>query len=182
MLVEKTVKKVEDRRSPRPKVLIRCSLCGKQFLIHNYRTKISKRCFCSKKCRSIWGRNFAKEIGLGINNKGRKASRKTREKMMLRKGEKAGNWKGGRYITKEGYVVIYSLGHPHPKSENYVYEHRLVMEEHLGRFLLQSDIVHHIDGNRSNNVIANLMLFKSHRDHKLHHIKFVKEESISVRG
>ena len=40
-------------------------------------------------------------------------------------------------------------------------EHRWVMEQHLGRPLMSEETVHHIDGNRQNNTLANLELFSS---------------------
>jgi len=79
------------------------------------------------------------------------------------------NWKGGKHITETGYVVVLSPGHPNPKFGSYVYEHRLVMEGHLGRYLKPSEIVHHINGNRSDNRIENLQLFKSHKQHAEFH-------------
>ncbi len=50
--------------------------------------------------------------------------------------------------------------------------HRWVMEEHLGRKLIKGEIVHHIDGDKSNNDINNLMLFPT----KGAHTKFHYEE------
>lgn len=45
------------------------------------------------------------------------------------------------------------------------------MEEHLGRKLLPTEIVHHKDHNKLNNDISNLELFSSHRDHVIQHRK-----------
>ncbi len=47
-------------------------------------------------------------------------------------------------------------------------EHRLVMEAHLGRELLSTEIVHHIDGKPQNNDIANLEIM-SLSEHTRHH-------------
>ena len=49
-----------------------------------------------------------------------------------------------------------------------VLEHRYVMEQHLGRKLLTTEIVHHIDGDGLNNNISNLELM-SQSDHRIEH-------------
>lgn len=49
-------------------------------------------------------------------------------------------------------------------------EHRLVMQNYLGRELTVDEIVHHIDGDKSNNKIDNLMLFLNKAEHTRHHI------------
>ena len=78
------------------------------------------------------------------------------------------NWKGGK-SKNEGYILIYSPKHPFRNSKQYVPEHRLVMEKHLGRYLNHIEIVHHINRNRSDNRIENLMLCKNKSEHiKLH--------------
>ena len=48
--------------------------------------------------------------------------------------------------------------------------HRLVMEEHLGRELTKDEVVHHIDRNKSNNDLDNLMLFPTKSAHTKFHL------------
>ena len=71
-------------------------------------------------------------------------------------GEKAGNWQGGRRVAPGGYVYIYTPGHPRATKAGYVMEHRLVMEEQLGRTLESNEVIHHKDGDKKNNVPENL--------------------------
>ncbi len=47
----------------------------------------------------------------------------------------------------------------------YVGEHRLVMEQHLGRRLLPQETVHHINGVRTDNRLENLELWSSAQPH-----------------
>jgi hypothetical protein len=62
-----------------------------------------------------------------------------------------------RYINSDGYVRIYE-----PKSGGYgPLEHRAVMAEHLGRDLLPSETVHHINGVKDDNRIENLELWST---------------------
>lgn len=80
-------------------------------------------------------------------------------------GERNGSWKGGKQIDKSGYVLLKTPDHPFANSHGYVREHRLVMEAHLGRYLQPNEIVHHKDGNHSNNAIENLEIFSSNSEH-----------------
>lgn len=74
-------------------------------------------------------------------------------------------WKGGIKEVK-GYLYKRSPGHPHAsKYGNYVAVHRLVLEEKLGRFLLPTEVVDHIDGNPKNNHPDNLRAFSSNAEH-----------------
>jgi hypothetical protein len=49
------------------------------------------------------------------------------------------------------------------------HEHRVVMEQMIGRSLRAGEVVHHIDGNKLNNDPANLQLFASQAEHARHH-------------
>lgn len=80
------------------------------------------------------------------------------------KQELNGKWKGGKIIRK-GYVMIKKPDHPFCDSQGYIYEHRLIMEEFLGRYLDPKEVVHHKDKNKLNNSINNLQLFSNNSDH-----------------
>lgn len=70
-------------------------------------------------------------------------------------GKDASNWKGGRRMSGN-YMTIHVPDHPRADNSGYVMEHRLVAEERLGRFLEPNEIVHHKDGNKTNNSPENL--------------------------
>lgn len=79
--------------------------------------------------------------------------------------EERPNWKGGIKIVK-GYEYSRTPDHPHrSKHGGYVAVHRLVVEKHLGRFLLPTEVVDHIDGDTRNNNIENLRVFENNAEH-----------------
>ena len=45
----------------------------------------------------------------------------------------------------------------------------MVMEAHLGRPMEAGEVIHHIDGNRQNNSLANLAVLSSHLHHRGSH-------------
>ncbi len=79
-------------------------------------------------------------------------------------GNKHPRWKGGRKIAR-GYVFIRKPDHPLANATGYVQEHRLVLEQFLGRCLKKSETSHHINKNRLDNRLSNLILFRSHSIH-----------------
>ena len=96
--------------------------------------------------------------------------RKHLERINNRFGKDHPSWKGGtRKHGKDGYIRESCRTHPNCDKEGYILQHRLVMEKHIGRVLLKTEVVHHINGDTSDNRIENLMLFSNNGEHRKFH-------------
>jgi len=138
---------------PRPtiKIALKCHLCGKEFT------------------RLKWEMNQKMYRGTKRNY----CSSKCKNNVQGIGGELSGTWKGGRrqYPSHKGYVMI-RIG---PNKR--VFEHRYVMEKHIGRKLKPKEVVHHLNENPADNRIENLVLCKSSGEHHaLYHSKGRKKD------
>lgn len=61
--------------------------------------------------------------------------------------------------TQRGYVTVYMPEHPFATKQGTVLEHRLVMEQIIGRYLERFENVHHKNGDRKDNRPENLELW-----------------------
>jgi hypothetical protein len=84
----------------------------------------------------------------------RECANRATKPMRGRKGPSSPNWKGGRSVSKEGYVGVRVNG-------EYIAEHRYVISQHIGRDLLPEETVHHKNGVHGDNRLENLELWSS---------------------
>ena len=123
-----------------------CSTCNKKFFVRPYRKSTAR--FCSRGCNSTY--HFPE-----------------RKKYFQydRHGKNHWNWKGGKKLNSQGYLLVYSPNHPFQDNQGYVREHRLVMEDKIGRYLSRTETIHHVNGNKIDNRIENLALYESDAQH-----------------
>jgi hypothetical protein len=83
------------------------------------------------------------------------------------------NWKGGRSISPDGYIqLVLDKNDPYvsmaEKMHKRVPEHRYIMACYLGRCLKKKELVHHINGNKTDNRIENLMIVTAKKHGGIH--------------
>lgn len=114
------------------------------------------------------------------------ASCAKKEQGLTLRGAKHGNWRGGRHKQQQGYILVwlspdsffFPMAEKSGSRTGYVFEHRLVMAQHLGRCLQPWELVHHKGTkyprgsieNKSDNRFENLEL-STVADHNHEHDK-----------
>ena len=83
-------------------------------------------------------------------------------------GHNRANYKGGRTINAQGYMMLRTPGHP--KAHNgYVREHVLMAEKALGKPLPPGAKIHHVNGKEADNTRGNHVICQDAAYHKLLH-------------
>lgn len=123
------------------KYTVTCPVCGKTVGM------VRQAIYCSKKC---FDNSPEKKHTCSINGKSLKGKAKR------------------EYHSSWGYRYLFLPKHTMADQHGYVAEHRLIMSIHLGRNLKSDEIVHHVNGNKTDNRIENLEIV-NHKEHCLKH-------------
>lgn len=143
-----------------------CLICGKKFHAKPYLIKNGGGKYCSKKCHYIAKETYM----LGSNNH-----------QYGLKGQLNSSWKSNERISYYGYKLIRNLDHPYANSDGFVFEHRLIAEKFLlndknsinikgENYLDPKYVVHHIDFDRQNNEVLNLLIMNRDEHTKMHRV------------
>lgn len=67
-------------------------------------------------------------------------------------------WRGGRINMHDGRIAVYAPDHPKAClfGGTHILEYRLIAENKIGRYLNDNEIVHHINGDPTDNRPENL--------------------------
>lgn len=144
----------------RPRYFKVCEVCRNEYRVTQTRKETAR--FCSRACQGA-SDAFRKECS------------------DRQQADKHWRWSGGKYLTHEGYIR-------HKRKvqgvEGFTYNHRQVLTEALVQenpshpFLIERDgkrlmnpmiDVHHIDRNRSNNDLSNLLAVTKEAHAQIHH-------------
>lgn len=136
-------------------------VCEKSVKVTKARQEKSERHYCSSACYQV----------AGIADSGRQSGFLSGAKRTVRIGNRGAEYRELQtvdgvkmgYLDRAGYVKVRWPEHPSARADGCVLQHRMVMEEILGRQLLRTEEVHHADGRRDHNEPSNLLLLiKSH--------------------
>lgn len=165
------------------------TVCGKLIsdLTSGSEKQIKVQCEDCKNIRTVIYNNYTRSQKRIHNNTGETPCQKcsTRRTGLAKQGkpsptkgiarphlqrEKSSSWKGGSFISKDGYRMIYvPVENPKSKWESYKKEHIYIMEQKLNRKMNKDEVIHHINGNKLDNRLENLIVFNSDREHRMAH-------------
>lgn len=126
------------------------------------RTVPVKCLFCSKAFKAV-----PSEVARG---RGKYCAKKCWNRSRV--GELGRNRKTGT-MRHRGYILEWAPKHPN-NVKGYVYQHRLIMERKLNRFLERKELVHHKNHKKSDNRLCNLQVVSSSQHRTLHANIFVR--------
>jgi hypothetical protein len=150
-----------------------CEWCASEFVSYGD----SPGRFCTKACYDAWqrkdrvqklcevcGEEFMLKPSQDKHRTGRWCSRTCESASRLKRPLDRQHNERPAVLDKAGYVRVFEPEHPRAMKGGWVFEHRHVMEQHLGRQLARDEHVHHINGQKDDNRLENLVVL-GHSEH-----------------
>lgn len=157
--------------------LVNCKLCNKETYKRPSSIKKSNNVFCSLNCLSKYSSIQGSEIKNCqlCSNKFKviKANIKRRSNLFCSKGCYY------EWLKKNKKTTIGKDGYEYYGKKR---KHRIIMEEFIGRKLNKDEVIHHINGNKSDNRIDNLQLMTQSEHIRLHYNSGMKEILLKERS
>jgi hypothetical protein len=151
----------EEKRKGRP-----CSCCGKCVLIYRQRDMLCVMCWRRQKYKE--DPNYKNERVQWQRKHDRKKWGRDENAPLIYRKSGTGSYEDGYlrlpgFINAQGYRILSDKEHPNAskigRNRYKIYEHTVVMCQHLGRPLRKGESVHHKNGVRDDNRIENLELW-----------------------
>lgn len=150
-----------------------CEWCGTQFVAYG---KEPGR-FCSKEHYDAWqrrnqvknvcevcGKEFVLSPSQAAHRTGRWCTRECESSSRIKRPLDRQHNGRPAVLDKMGYVRVFEPEHPKAMKGGWVFEHRLLIEQQLGRRLARDEHVHHMNGVKDDNRLENLVVM-SHSEH-----------------
>jgi hypothetical protein len=127
------------------RIKIICPVCGKEFERWKAYVKNIKTPTCSYSCSGKYS-------------------------SIRKQGEGNPKWRGGKTLMRDGRILVYAPDHPNANAigGKYILEYRLIAEQKVGRLLNDNEIVHHINGDVTDNRLENIELMTQAEHARLH--------------
>lgn len=160
-----------------------CQQCGETFETYPGWVRSGRRRYCSASCR------HGAQKARNLNRTGKRHTATSRAKMGTNPAtrERSSQWKGGRYQNGDGYwFVMVDLLPPEMQAlarqmtkGPYIQEHRIVAAAAIGRPITKGEVVHHINGEKTDNRPENLIATKR-ADHSQEHREIEKRFAMLI--
>ena len=148
-----------------------CKECANKCSRERKKKKIKFKCESCKEEKEVDFYSFKRRKTKFCLNCVSKKTQKGIKKDHL-SGPKSSRWNGGEYISSDGYLMAKVEGDFFPSGkQKYKRKHILIYENFLGREIdskrgESGEQIHHIDGNKLNNKLDNLILCNGNIEHR----------------
>lgn len=143
---------------------VKCEYCG--VLFDRAPCRVKPRNFCTRECLGAYNSKARNPEGYRYRDFSKNSARMSELNRKMNptrmRDETRQKIRDAHLNTGEGKTYTKVFGR---------HEHRVIAEQMLGRPLTDTEVVHHIDGDKRNNDPSNLMVFPSQVEHAAHHAK-----------